>query len=100
MFSLKCVFTLYYSTILIMSPTELKMQPTIHLEGKSSFRVYLQLYVLNVLWVAFSIPSSSLSLVNHLILIHIDNDNLDAVLPFHQNFAIAFTVFTTSTYFL
>jgi hypothetical protein len=30
----------------IMSPTELKMQPTIHLE--------IQLYVPNVLWVAFS----------------------------------------------
>jgi hypothetical protein len=31
----------------IMSPTELKMQPTIHLE--------IQLYVPNVLWVAFSV---------------------------------------------
>jgi hypothetical protein len=32
----------------VMSPTELKMQPTIHLN-----RVHIQLYVPNVLWVAF-----------------------------------------------
>jgi hypothetical protein len=39
-----------------MSPTELKMQPTIHLERKTGFyRVQIQLYVPNVLWVAFSV---------------------------------------------
>jgi hypothetical protein len=37
-----------------MSQTELKMQPTIHLEGKARYYlVYVQLYVPNVLWVAF-----------------------------------------------
>jgi hypothetical protein len=38
----------------IMSQTELKMKPTIHLEGKARYYlVYVQLYVPNVLWVAF-----------------------------------------------
>jgi hypothetical protein len=39
------------------------MQPTIHLEG--IYRVHIQLYVPNVLWVAFSIPPGSLSLVKY-----------------------------------
>jgi hypothetical protein len=39
---------------IIMSPTELRMQPTIQLD---------ELYVPNVLWVAFSIPSGSLLLM-------------------------------------
>jgi hypothetical protein len=39
----------------IISPTELKMQPTIHLKRKAG------------LWVAFSILSGSLLLVNHLV---------------------------------
>jgi hypothetical protein len=44
------------------------MQPTIHLEGKTGYyRVHIQLYVPNVLWVAFSIPSGLLLLVNHLV---------------------------------
>jgi hypothetical protein len=47
---------------------ELKMQPTIHLEGKSGYLSRpIQLYVPNVLWVAFSIPSGLLLLVNHLV---------------------------------
>jgi hypothetical protein len=34
---------------IILTPTELKMQPTIHLEGKAGFyRVHIQLYVPNV----------------------------------------------------
>jgi hypothetical protein len=46
-----------------MSPTELKMQPTIHLERKLDMNaVYIQLYLTNVLWVAFSIPLGSLLL--------------------------------------
>jgi hypothetical protein len=53
-----------------MTPTELKMQPTIHLEGKagsiSNFTL-IQLYAPNVLWVALSILSGSLLLVNHLV---------------------------------
>jgi hypothetical protein len=53
-----------------MTLTELKMQPTIHLEGKagstSNFTL-IQLYAPNVLWVAFSILSGSLLLVNHLV---------------------------------
>jgi hypothetical protein len=46
------------------------MQPTIHLEGKagstSNFTL-IQLSAPNVLWVAFSILSGSLLLVNHLV---------------------------------
>jgi hypothetical protein len=53
-----------------MTLTELKMQPTIHLEGKagstSNFKL-IQLYATNVLWVAFSILSGSLLLVNQLV---------------------------------
>jgi hypothetical protein len=50
-----------------MSPTELKMQPTIHLERKAGLdAVKIQLYVPNVLWVAFSIPLGLLLLENHL----------------------------------
>jgi hypothetical protein len=41
-----------------MSPTELKMQPTIHLQSKPGD-------IANVLWVAFSIPSGSLSVITH-----------------------------------
>jgi hypothetical protein len=76
-----------------MSSTELKMQPTIHLEDKSGYlprpcpgwiggienathntfgtqklhtdAVNIQIYLPNVLWVAFSNPSGSLLLVNH-----------------------------------
>jgi hypothetical protein len=49
-----------------MSQTELKMQPTIHLERKAGYdAVNVQLYLPNVLWVAFSIPSGSLSLVKY-----------------------------------
>jgi hypothetical protein len=50
-----------------MRPTELKMQPTIHLKAGFLPR-HIQLDVLNVLWVAFSISSGSLLLVNHLVL--------------------------------
>jgi hypothetical protein len=51
----------------IMSPTELKMQPTIHLKRKAGYgRCDIQLYLPNVLWVAFSIPSGSISLVKTL----------------------------------
>jgi hypothetical protein len=51
-----------------MSPTELKMQPTIHLQSKPGYgHGKIQFYVANVLWVAFSIPSSSLLLVSHLV---------------------------------
>jgi hypothetical protein len=46
----------------------LDMQPTIHLESNAGFRRgNIQLYAANVLWVAFSIPSGSLLLVNHLV---------------------------------
>jgi hypothetical protein len=46
----------------------LDMQPTIHLESNAGFRRgKIQLYAPNVLWVAFSIPSGSLLLVNHLV---------------------------------
>jgi hypothetical protein len=54
-------------TRVMMSTTEFKMQPKIHLEGKAGYLPYIQLYVANVLWVAFSILSSSLLLVNHLV---------------------------------
>jgi hypothetical protein len=37
-----------------MSPTEFKMQPTIHLERKAGYG--RGEYLPNVLWVAFSIP--------------------------------------------
>jgi hypothetical protein len=78
-----------------MSLTDLRMQPTIHLKGKSeylprpyaafAFQMYcglhfqflqsnldmdavnIQIYLPNVLWVAFSIPLSSLLLVNHFV---------------------------------
>jgi hypothetical protein len=37
-----------------MSSTELKMQPTIHLQRKTEFyRVHIQVCFANVLWVAF-----------------------------------------------
>jgi hypothetical protein len=51
-----------------MSPTELKMQPTTHLECKAGYKHgKIQIYRPNVLWVAFSISWSSL-LVNQLVL--------------------------------
>jgi hypothetical protein len=38
----------------IMSSTELKMQPTIHLQRKAGYyRVHIQVCFANVLWVAF-----------------------------------------------
>jgi hypothetical protein len=44
-----------------MRLTELKMQHTIHLKRKTEVdAVNIQLYLPNVLWVAFSIPSSTL----------------------------------------
>jgi hypothetical protein len=53
-------------------PDELKMQPTIHLEGKTGYlpRI-IQLYVPNVLWVAFSILSGPLLLLNHLVVMKV-----------------------------
>jgi hypothetical protein len=52
---------------MIMSPTELKMQPTIHLQGKPGYgRGKFHVNFANILWVAFSIPSGSLlSLVKY-----------------------------------
>jgi hypothetical protein len=46
----------------VMSPTEFKMQPTIHFQKKVGyFRVNLNFFFFgNVLWFAFSIPSGSL----------------------------------------
>jgi hypothetical protein len=49
---------------------QLKMQPTIHLERQAGINI--QLYLPNVLWVAFSSPSGSLLLLNHLVF-HIGN---------------------------
>jgi hypothetical protein len=48
-----------------MGPTELKMQPTIprYIPKK---RQILKFFFGNVLWVAFSIPSGSFSLVKYL----------------------------------
>jgi hypothetical protein len=52
----------------ILNPMELKMKPTIHLECKAGYdAVNIQLYLPNVLWVAFSISLESLLLVNHLV---------------------------------
>jgi hypothetical protein len=65
----------------IISPTELKMQPTIHLLSKPGYtglsepadqnimvivRAHIQVRVANVLLVAFSISPGSLSLVKYL----------------------------------
>jgi hypothetical protein len=58
----------------IMNPTELKMQPTIHLQtwiwttieisdGRGQYQVCFEY----VLWVAFSISSGSLSFVKYLL---------------------------------
>jgi hypothetical protein len=44
-----------------MSPMALKMQPTMHLEREAGCgRGKIPLHSLNVLWVAFSMPSGSL----------------------------------------
>jgi hypothetical protein len=49
-----------------MTPTELKMQPTIHLEGKTGYgRGKYPALLPNVLWVAFSILSGSLPLLKY-----------------------------------
>jgi hypothetical protein len=49
-----------------MSPMELKMHPTLRLQNKPGYCPRLiQLCFANVLWVAFSIPSGSLSLVKY-----------------------------------
>jgi hypothetical protein len=56
----------YNRSIIITNLTELRMQPTIHLERKGGQdAVNIQLYLPNVLWVAFSNPSGSLSLVKY-----------------------------------
>jgi hypothetical protein len=48
-----------------MSPTELKMQPT-HISEKTwVVKLKYPAFFENVLWVAFLIPSSSLSLVKY-----------------------------------
>jgi hypothetical protein len=60
-----------------MSPTELKMQHTIHLEGKAGYRVHIRPYVPKVLWVAFSIPSGLLLLVNQLRYKYVNNNIID-----------------------
>jgi hypothetical protein len=52
----------------IMSPTTLKMQPTIHSQNLKKSRILKLKYPAffhNVLWVAFSMPSGSLSLVKY-----------------------------------
>jgi hypothetical protein len=48
-----------------MSPTELKMQPTLHFRKKLAIEIKISSFLENVLWVAFSIPPGSLSLVNN-----------------------------------
>jgi hypothetical protein len=48
-----------------MSPTELKMQPTLHFRKKVGTEIKISGFFENVLWVAFLIPSSSLSLVKY-----------------------------------
>jgi hypothetical protein len=49
----------------IMSPSELKMQPTLHFRKSWLLKLKYRAFFENVLWVAFSIPSGSLSLVNN-----------------------------------
>jgi hypothetical protein len=49
-----------------MSPTEKKMQPAIHqVKNPDIYRFDVRLFVAMYWWVAFSIPSGSLFLVNH-----------------------------------
>jgi hypothetical protein len=48
-----------------MGPMELKMQPTLHFRKKPAIEIKISSFYENVLWVAFSIPSDSLALVNN-----------------------------------
>jgi hypothetical protein len=50
-----------------MSPTELKMQPTIHLQRNTGLNaINNQLYLPNVLWVAFNFFSDKRVMLTHL----------------------------------